>query len=115
MSKTIFEVSIPKYSTDKSYTEYQISIITNIFSHDHSCFTIKKRYSDFLNLHNALMTEIFYLPEFPQKVFFNKNKHILNERRNKLEMYIKYVCAYVIRNNFMDYTCGKLLKEFIQQ
>jgi len=63
-------------------------------------WTIKKRYSEFEELHNGLSTKITNLPDFPQKRIFSLSSNTINERKIAFEFYLNFlfknvnICVY---------------------
>jgi len=63
-------------------------------------WTIKKRYSEFEELHNSLSSKITNLPEFPQKRIFSLSEETIKERKMKFETYLNFlfknvnICVY---------------------
>ncbi|KAL6120632.1 hypothetical protein NUSPORA_02607 [Nucleospora cyclopteri] len=109
----VFEVSIPKYQNVKRYTEYQIVVVAQHKYITSDCFFIYRRYSEFLKLHKILEKDILYLPDFPPKVFLNKKKEILEDRRKKFDLYLKYVTSFIIRNKYERCDSGRALFKFL--
>lgn len=122
MDNHILELAIPIYKIHKSHTVYIINIITNYppFSipsntiSSTNYFSINKRYSQFYNLHYSIKK---YLPtnlQFPsKKLFGNLNEKTIENRREILENYLKYVCNYIIINKLENEKIGKILIKFI--
>ena len=85
------EISIPTFSTltdPKTHTVYNISLRLPLRS-----FTVQKRYSDFLALHNSLTSQTNNTPPFalPRKSYFTSTTSspaLAEERRKGLESYL---------------------------
>ncbi|ORD94750.1 hypothetical protein ECANGB1_61 [Enterospora canceri] len=108
------EISIPLYVNTRRYTEYQIVVVAENSSIKNDCFFIYRRYREFRKLHRILEKEIMYLPEFPAKKFWNKSSKVMEERRNKFNLYLKYVGSYILRNGYEYSTSGQEFFRFIQ-
>lgn len=111
----LFELSINNYRTSKRYTEYAITIISKHRLFEEDCYTIHRRYSDFQRLHNILEREILYLPEFPEKRFFNKSQDVIEMRKEQFTKYLRYVGSFILRNGYEDCASGRAFIEFISQ
>ena len=111
--KQLFEISIPRYQNTKRYTEYQIVIVAQIPKFGNDCYFVYRRYSDFERLHKILEKEIMYLPPFPSKVFWNKKRAVMEDRKTKLDIYLKYIASFIIRNGYENCESGKEFLKFI--
>ncbi|KIW99717.1 uncharacterized protein Z518_11130 [Rhinocladiella mackenziei CBS 650.93] len=88
------EISLPNTTvsgTSKPYTIYNITLRLPLRS-----FTVQKRYSDFLALHNGLTDQVGSPPpvSLPAKSWFSKtisNPELTEERRRGLETYLKTI------------------------
>ncbi|EXJ77321.1 regulator-vacuolar morphogenesis [Capronia epimyces CBS 606.96] len=88
------EISIPNTTvagTSKPYTVYNITLRLPLRS-----FTVQKRYSDFVALHNGLTDQVGSPPPvtIPPKAWFSKtvsNPELTEDRRQKLEQYLKTI------------------------
>lgn len=88
------EISIPNTTTadaTKPYTIYNISLRLPLRS-----YTVQKRYSDFLTLHNGLSDQVGSPPpaSLPGKSWFSRtvnNPDLTEERRRALETYLKTI------------------------
>ena len=88
------EISIPSTtisSTSKPYTIYQISLRLPLRS-----FTVSKRYSDFLTLHQGLSDQVGSPPpaSLPAKSWFSRtvsNPELTEDRRKGLEHYLQTI------------------------
>ncbi|KAL2419675.1 hypothetical protein ABEF95_003431 [Exophiala dermatitidis] len=88
------EISIPNTTvagSSKPYTLYNISLRLPLRS-----FTVQKRYSDFVVLHNGLTDQVGQPPPvaLPPKSWFSKtvaNPQLTEERRQQLEKYLKTI------------------------
>src|SRR5271156_5259365 len=88
------EISIPSTSvasSPKSYTIYNISLRLPLRS-----FTVQKRYSDFITLHESLTDQVGPPPpaDLPSKSWFSRtvsNPELTEERRKGLELYLQTI------------------------
>jgi hypothetical protein len=64
-------------------------------------WTVKKRYSAFVDLHKALTVKINDLPELPPKRFFSMSDDTIKERKIMLEGYLNFIFKNI---NFCLYT-----------
>jgi hypothetical protein len=64
-------------------------------------WTIKRRYSTFVDLHKALAAKIKDLPELPPKRFFSMSDDTIKERKTMLEGYLNFIFKNI---NFCLYT-----------
>jgi hypothetical protein len=71
-----------KYFPYSKYTQYAIKIFTN-----DKTWELKKRYSNFYELHQTLSKKFNNIPKFPPKKIF-KSDEFIKERQEKLEKYI---------------------------
>ncbi|KAI5173476.1 hypothetical protein PAEPH01_2012, partial [Pancytospora epiphaga] len=97
------------------HTEYLVHLITNNPSFDRNYIVVYKRYSQFFTLHKKLKLHIPALPAFPPKILFSSFRtNIVENRREKLQQYIRYVCEFVVRNGFENEKFGRYLVEFFK-
>jgi hypothetical protein len=78
------------------YVQYIINFHTF-----YNSWTIKKRYSAFVELHKALSLKIKDIPELPPKRFFSMSDDTIKERKTMLEGYLNYIFKNI---NFYLYT-----------
>jgi PX domain len=87
------------FNQSKFLKSKHVNYIINI-STFYKNWIIKKRYSQFENLHNTLSQKITNLPEFPQKRLFSLSQETINERKVKFEFYLNFlfknvnICVY---------------------
>jgi hypothetical protein len=68
------------------YVLYRIRIFTFYKS-----WTVKKRYSNFVELHYVLSKKLENLPELPPKRFFSLSEETIKERKTLFEKYLNYL------------------------
>lgn len=87
------------FNASKLLKSKHVNYIININTF-YKNWTIKKRYSEFEELHNSLSTKITNLPDFPQKRIFSLSTETINERKNAFEFYLNFlfknvnICVY---------------------
>lgn len=110
----ILEISVPSATRRGGHTEYLVHLITNNPSFARNHIAVYKRYSQFRALHGKLKLHIPALPEFPPKSFFARcSGNTVETRRETLQRYMRYVCAFVTRNSFENEDFGRALVEFL--
>jgi hypothetical protein len=57
----------------------------------YNTWTVKKRYSEFVDLHKTLCAKVKELPELPPKRFFNMSEDTIKERKTMLEFYLNFI------------------------
>uniref|UniRef100_A0A4W5P6X2 Sorting nexin 24 n=1 Tax=Hucho hucho TaxID=62062 RepID=A0A4W5P6X2_9TELE len=102
---------------EKGYTVFKVDVLMNGRQH-----TVKKRYSEFHNLHKILKKSI-KPPEIPSKHVRNWIPKVLEQRRHGLELYLQTIIMEneVLPKIFLDFlnirhfpsltkteSCGKL-------
>eukprot|EP01084_Bolivina_argentea_P105754 189389_1 len=86
----------------KPYTKYEISVTSSLHS---LSWIVFKRYSDFVNLNDALITLIEANPKLQpaniilgtlprRRIFGGMNEDVVQERKRKLQLYTKNVLKY---------------------
>lgn len=87
------------FNASKFLKSKHVNYIININTF-YKNWTIKKRYSEFEELHNSLSSKIANLPEFPQKRIFSLSQETINERKIAFEFYLNFlfknvnICVY---------------------
>jgi hypothetical protein len=87
------------------YVLYTVSIFTF-----YKNWTLKKRYSNFVDLHKILQERIsaIKLVDFPPKRLFKNSENVIQERKHKLEGYLNFlfknvnICSYEEILNFIE-------------
>lgn len=110
----ILEVSIPTTKRQGGHTTYLINLITDNVHFGKCYIRTHKRYSEFLKLHTGLKNYILGLPDFPPKAFFSRfSKDTIERRRASLEIYIRYICEFIMKNNLECQSQGKVIIDFL--
>jgi hypothetical protein len=96
---------------DKKYTLYELIVVTNIDTMKNYQI-IHKRYSDFWALNKLIKKKIKELPVFPCKVYNKLASEVVNERVNRFNFYIKYLCMLVTKKE-VDEESRKMILNFL--
>ncbi|XP_012557246.1 sorting nexin-24 isoform X1 [Hydra vulgaris] len=100
-------IVIPKYqsafSSEASYTVYCVEVI-----HNGKVINLQKRYSEFYDLHKKLQKVLNIKFAFPPKRVLNKDKNLLEMRREMLELFLQAVL------NEVQMDIPNILLEFLQ-
>ena len=120
------------FNQEKFLKSKHVEYIINIQSF-YKNWTIKKRYSQFVELNNILSNKISCLPEFPEKRIFSLSEDVILERKIKFGKYLNYIfkniniCVYpeilefiqmekdllnlfMINNSFIENTSNSSIK-----
>lgn len=98
---------------DRKYTLYELIVVTNIDKMKNYQI-IYKRYSDFLRLNKSISKKIKELPVFPCKVFNKLSNEVINERVNRFNFYIKYLCMLVTKKE-VDEESRNIILNFLSK
>ncbi|KAJ6638452.1 Sorting nexin-29 [Pseudolycoriella hygida] len=91
-----FSVSVPRVSLQqtrtKRYYAYEVHIIP---THGGDEWTVLRRYSDFYKLHRKLQKNVAIktLDFPPKKSFGNMDAHFVEQRRQRLQVYLRHLLA----------------------
>lgn len=89
--KTI-QIKIPGYETTDNVTFYTINVSIGDVN-----WTLKHRYSEFVVLHDILVTEHCVEKDIlpPKKIIGRKNEAFIDKRRQALEIYLNAIYNYL--------------------
>ena len=86
-------ISIPEAVKEHGVTFYSVSVKVGSIA-----WTVQRRYSDFVDLHNAIIVSGVAKESLPEKkVFGNKDPGFIMKRRKELEIYIRDVFEFLKR------------------
>ncbi|GAB1605231.1 sorting nexin-24-like [Argonauta hians] len=96
----MIRVSIPSFrkvegENDRSYTVFYVQVwMSGRYN------SVERRYTEFEDLHKRLK-KLIATPEFPPKKMLKWNPKVLEQRRQRLQLYIQTVCQTTGSNGYI--------------
>lgn len=113
MSKKIIEVYV--HAGEKDYNgkyQYEITTISNIDAFKVNYAIVRRRYSQFLKLHDKIRKTEKELPMFPKKTIMKCGKNDALKRERMFACYMRFVGDIMVdRDNDWDNEVVKFLSE----